>query len=202
MSIPMLQPYFLLHQIPLETSDMTIKLGPYIFPGIIDCGYLIDLIDRDVAAAKAKSREDVLRVFEGVKAGHADWLEDYNLSGHALRHAGSPFSAAYDHLERWLAETAPPKPKRPKHGFVYMIGMDEDATAVKIGFATDVDDRRSTLQTSSHHSLKILAVIKGTQAKEKELHRKFAVDHIRGEWFRRSEAIEAFIVEIEQRAAS
>lgn len=78
-------------------------------------------------------------------------------------------------------------------GFVYVIGMEEDATAVKIGFASNVDDRRSTLQTSSHYTLKILATIKGTRATEKELHCRFESDHIRGEWFRRSEAVEAFI---------
>ncbi|TKV73681.1 GIY-YIG nuclease family protein [Bradyrhizobium elkanii] len=71
---------------------------------------------------------------------------------------------------------------------MYVIGMEEDATAVKIGFATDVDDRRSMLQTSSHRTLKVLAFIKGTPAKEKELHRKFAADHIRGEWFRKTQA--------------
>lgn len=146
---------------------MTTKYGPYMFPGVIDVGHLMDLIDRDVAAAKAKSRDDVLQVFAGVKQGHADWLRSHNLSGRALRRAGSPFSGAYDHLESWLAETAPPKPPRAKSGFVYVIGMEGDTTAVKIGFATNVDDRRSTLQTSSHHTLKVLASIKGTRAREK-----------------------------------
>jgi hypothetical protein len=42
---------------------------------------------------------------------------------------------------------------------------------VKIGFATDVDDRLSTLQTSSHRTLKVLATIKGTIAMEKKLQR-------------------------------
>jgi Meiotically Up-regulated Gene 113 (MUG113) protein len=120
-------------------------------------------------------------------------LKGHDLSGKALRRVGTPFSDAYNDVERWLAETAPSKPKRPKRGFVYVIGMVEDATAVKIGFATDVDDRRSTLQTSSHHTLKVLAVVRGTRAMEKELHCRFASDHIRGEWFRRSEAVEAFI---------
>jgi hypothetical protein len=46
--------------------------------------------------------------------------------------------------------------------------------------------------------LKVLAVIGGTRAKEKELHRKFAADQIRGEWFRRTQAIEAFIAEVER----
>jgi hypothetical protein len=175
---------------------MPIKLGPYVCTGVIDCGKLMDVVARDVAAAKAKSRQDTVQLLEGIKAAHADWLEGHNLSGEALRRAGTPFRASYDDLERWLKETAPPKPPkspRAKIGFVYVIGMESDTSAVKIGFANDVDDRRSTLQTSSHHSLRILVAIKAARAMEKELHRRFAADHIRGEWFRRSEAIEAFI---------
>jgi hypothetical protein len=110
-------------------------------------------------------------VFEGIKAAHADWLREHCLSERALRRAGSPFSESYDDLERWLEETAPPKKPRAKSGFVYVIGLTEDPTAVKIGFATDVDDRLSTLQTSSHRTLKVLATIKGTIAMEKKLQR-------------------------------
>ncbi len=172
---------------------MTTKYGPYTFPGVIDVGRLMDMIERDVAAAKAKSRDDALRALMWVKQGHADWLSSHNLSGRALRRAGSPFSAAYNDLEKWLEETKPVKPPRPKSGFVYVIGTDGDPTAVKIGFALNVEKRLSELQVSSHHTLKILATIKGTMATEKETHVRFAADYIRGEWFRRSAQIEAFI---------
>jgi hypothetical protein len=106
----------------------------------------------------------------------------------------------YDDLENWLAETAPPKPKRStnKSGFVYVIGIEGDNSAVKIGFASKIEDRLSTLQTASHHELKVLAVIEGSPKEEKDLHRKFASDHIRGEWFRRTEAIESFVDSIVQ----
>jgi hypothetical protein len=69
-----------------------------------------------------------------------------------------------------LQQTAPAKPKRShaKSGFVYVIGMEEDATAVKTGFAPKVDDRRSTLETSSHHTLKVLVTLKGSPATEKD----------------------------------
>lgn len=172
---------------------MATKYGPYVFPGVVDCGRLIDLIERDATAAKAKSRADVVRFLEQVKQGHADWLSSHRLAGRALRRA------AYDDLEDWLAKTAPPKKPRPKNGFVYVIGMETDKTVVKIGFATNVDDRRSTLQTSSHHALKILLAVKGTVASEKDLHRKFAADHIRGEWFRLSPQIEEFVAQNTQR---
>lgn len=174
---------------------MTSKYGPYTFRGAVDCGHLIDLIERDVATAKAKGREAAIWMLEQVKRGHSDWLEGHHLSGRALRRAGTPFSAAYDDLEHWLAQTTPRKQARPKRGFVYVIGFEADSTAVKIGFASDVEDRRCTLQTSSHRVLKVLAVINGTIATEKGLHREFAADHIRGEWFRLSPQIEVFIAQ-------
>jgi hypothetical protein len=88
---------------------MSLKLGPYVLNGVIDCGRLMDVVARDVAAAKSKSRKDALRMLEGIKAAHADWLEGHSLKGRALRRAGTPFSAAYDDLEDWLNKTAPPK---------------------------------------------------------------------------------------------
>ncbi|SDS47917.1 GIY-YIG nuclease family protein [Bradyrhizobium canariense] len=172
---------------------MSKRFGPYVCPGVVDCGALMDFVHRDATEAKKKSREEAKRVFEGIKAAHADWLKEHRLSGRALRRAGSPFSESYDDLERWLEETAPQKKPRAKSGFVYVIGLAEDPTAVKIGFAANVDDRLLTLQTSSHRTLKVLATIKGTIAMERKLHRDFADDHIRGEWFRRSEAIESFV---------
>lgn len=170
------------------------KLGPYICNGVIDCGALMDRALEDARAAMAKSREDALQWLSYIKQAHADWLKGHRLSGRKLRDAGTPFRAAYDELEDWLRDNPPPpKPPRPKKGVVYFIGMEGDKSAVKIGFASKLEDRVATLQTSSHHELKVLAAIKGTAKFEKELHRKFAADHIRGEWFRRTEAIEAFI---------
>ncbi len=153
----------------------------------------MDRVLSDARASIGKSREDAVRMLAGIKAAHADWLEGHNLTGRKLRQAGTPFSAAYDELERWLKDTVPPKRPRAKSGFVYVIGMEGDNSAVKIGFATKVDDRRSTLQTSSHRELKVILSIKGTRDREKDLHQRFAADHIRGEWFRRTEAIEKFI---------
>jgi hypothetical protein len=170
-----------------------IKLGPYVCHGVIDCGRLMDIVSRDVEAAKAKSREDALRMLKNIKAAHADWLDGHHLSGRALRRAGTPFSFAYDDLERWLSQTRPTKPAQA--GFVYVIGIEGDPTAVKIGFACRVADRLSALQTSSHHTLNVLVAFKATRAREKELHRKFAAERIRGEWFRRGEAIDNFIAE-------
>lgn len=74
--------------------------------------------------------------------------------------------------------------------WVYFI---DDGTAIKIGFATDVEKRLLGLQTSSHRTLTVLLVVMGSRQLERRLHRKFRSDHIRGEWFHRSDALLAFI---------
>lgn len=176
-----------------EESRKIDNIWPWICHGVIDVGRSMDVVAKDVSDAKGRSRQEALRLFEGVKAAHADWLRSYKLSRKALRRAGSPFSDAYDDLEHWLAETATCKKKQPAKGLVYVIGMVEDAKAVKIGFANDVHGRRSTLQTSSPYALEVLVAMKGAKADERELHRRFATDRIRGEWFRRSAAVEEFI---------
>jgi hypothetical protein len=175
---------------------MTLILGPYICDGVINCGHLQERARNDARAAMAGSRAEALRWLAHMKQAHADWYKDSRPSKRELQKLNTPFLAAIRELEDWLRETQPPPPAkrpRPKSGFVYIIGLEGDNSAVKIGFASKLEDRVSMLQTSSHHALKILSAIKGTAKVEKELHRKFAADHIRGEWFRRTEAIEAFI---------
>lgn len=89
---------------------MATRYGPWLCPGVVDVGKLMDAVARDVAAAKAKSREDVLRLFEGIKAAHADWLEDYKLSGKALRRAGAPHSV----MPMTMLSAGLRRPQRPK----------------------------------------------------------------------------------------
>lgn len=173
---------------------MALRFGPYICKGVIDCGHLMDRTRQDARAAMAKSREDAVHWLAHLRQAHVDWYKDSRPSKRELQKLSTPFSAAIRELEDWLeANPPPPKPPRPKKGVVYFIGMESDKSAVEIGFASKIEDRLSSLQTSSHHKLKVLAAINGTAKLEKELHRKFAGDHIRGEWFGRTEAIEAFI---------
>lgn len=141
---------------------MSEKLGPYIWKGI-DCGALMDRAVEDARKAMAKSREDAIHWLAQMKQAHADWYRDSRPSKRELQKLSTPFSAAIRELENWLeANPPPPKPPRPKKGVVYFIGMESDNSAVKIGFAGKIEDRLSSLQTSSHHTLKVLATINAT----------------------------------------
>lgn len=81
------------------------------------------------------------------------------------------------------ADVAPP-------GFVYFVHNGEH---VKIGWSKDWKGRLRTLQTSNPAKLKIMLVIVGSRADEGDLHAEFQADRVRGEWYRPTQQIVAFI---------
>ncbi len=82
--------------------------------------------------------------------------------------------------------------ERAIRAFVYFIA---DGEFVKIGYSADWRSRLKALQTSNPRELSAVAVIAGTIADERALHKRFAADRLRpdNEWFRFSEAIRDFI---------
>lgn len=64
---------------------------------------------------------------------------------------------------------------------------------IKIGYATDLFNRLRELQIANPHELHILTAIDGTIALEHRLHAIFATERLRGEWFKTSARIRAFI---------
>lgn len=55
---------------------------------------------------------------------------------------------------------------------------------IKLGLSVHPDKRRSTLQGAHYEPLRLLAVLPGTVAQERELHKELADDRLRGEWFK------------------
>lgn len=76
----------------------------------------------------------------------------------------------------------------PSH--VYFI---TDGEAIKIGKANNPRARLSSLQTSHHKPLYIIAAIPGDEMLERQLHRTFGEFRIRGEWFKDCAEIRAFV---------
>jgi hypothetical protein len=92
--------------------------------------------------------------------------------------------------EDWLHSLAriagfTPKPRRAAYegNIVYFI-QAVDGGPIKIGHAVNPIARLRELQTAHHKELRILAVMDGGIAKEKEIHDIFADSRVRGEWFK------------------
>lgn len=75
--------------------------------------------------------------------------------------------------------------------FVYFIGAESGP--IKIGIATNPENRLKGLQTSHHERLSILAVCDGDLELEKLYHKRFKAHRLSGEWFERVPEIEAEI---------
>lgn len=72
----------------------------------------------------------------------------------------------------------------PRSGFVYLIRA-ESLDRFKIGCASDVDKRFSTLQTASPLRLRLIATKQASDmySEESKWHELFAPNRIKGEWF-------------------
>jgi hypothetical protein len=80
---------------------------------------------------------------------------------------------------------------------IYFVVIGE---AVKIGRAADVNQRMRDLQVSHHLPISPSAVAHGTHATEKRLHRHFAADRIRGEWFKLTPELARLIAQLREGA--
>lgn len=75
---------------------------------------------------------------------------------------------------------------------IYFIGYG-DTGPVKIGTTHCVFTRLRHLQTACPELLKLLGTMNGDIGFERMLHKKFSEHRLRGEWFKRCEAIEKYI---------
>ena len=65
---------------------------------------------------------------------------------------------------------------------VYFLA--DEAGRVKIGRAADIKRWLRQIQCGSGDTLSLARVVQGGAAVERWLHRRFAAQHLRGEWFR------------------
>lgn len=82
-----------------------------------------------------------------------------------------------------------PTPRTPEQqrewerkSFVYFVQAG-DSGPIKIGHTRDVDRRIASMRTGNHEELRLRLVVAGGWVTERELHRRFADAHKRGEWF-------------------
>lgn len=69
---------------------------------------------------------------------------------------------------------------------------------IKIGFAVDPWSRMKSLQTGAPCDLEMMAIQAGDRKAERDLHRKFAADRLRGEWFQASPPLTAYVASLDK----
>jgi Meiotically up-regulated gene 113 len=93
----------------------------------------------------------------------------------------------------------------PQHGEVYHAAKPSSRNVVyfiacgdfiKIGFASSLKHRISDLNIATPYPLVVLATVSGDMSTEKRLHQRFGVARHKGEWFRKTPDLLAFIDEI------
>lgn len=83
-----------------------------------------------------------------------------------------------------------------KPGTIYFIECGE---FIKIGFTYSLDQRIRAMQSSNPFDLKILHKMRGTIGREAEILAKFKDLRHRGEWFRKTPELLAFIEKLKRR---
>lgn len=92
------------------------------------------------------------------------------------------------HREKLMQLRAPDR--RLTHGWVYFI---QSNGLIKIGFSKNVKRRIVSLQIGAAEPVVLLGTIAGSQVTEKDVHRLFAKELVRGEWFKPSAMLLAYI---------
>ena len=92
-----------------------------------------------------------------------------------------------------VSETTPQTDRRKGYHMIYFIQSGNDGP-IKIGVTNgDVEKRLRNLQLANPEPLRLLATMDGDSDTECELHKRFDLYRIRGEWFAPSAEVIGFI---------
>jgi hypothetical protein len=135
------------------------------------CRAELERLDGQVARMKATMEAHERRTAEALKA----------------------IDAAPEHRRSLLTSPSLDHPDEPH---VYFI-IEDSGDYLKIGFsAARAGNRRADLQVANPRELIVVATLQGDRSLETRLHRAFREEHQRGEWFRVSERLAAFVLEV------
>ncbi|MCA6430260.1 MAG: GIY-YIG nuclease family protein [Cytophagales bacterium] len=80
---------------------------------------------------------------------------------------------------------------------VYIL-YNRNHQAVKIGYASDINSRISSIQTSTPEKLCLMFTFEGGKELEKHFHSELKQFHIKGEWFKYNEAVKNFLLRYQE----
>jgi hypothetical protein len=136
---------------------------------------------------KHRKYPTVQEVREAVAPGNHTFIGALNQARHGGETTVKPLSTAAREELRERREELAGKPD-----MCYLVGMEGDRTAVKIGHSTNVYRRIAQYQAGNPRKLVVMGLIEGGQQRERELHQKYMhlhSDAFVGEWFSLDPAI-------------
>ena len=77
-----------------------------------------------------------------------------------------------------------------------MIYFIQSLDKIKIGYTTNIKQRKKSLAIGNPHGLVVIGTIKGTQEHESRIHRKLKDHHVSGEWFNDNSDVRKYIEDI------
>lgn len=167
----------------------------------LDEGYLTRLTEK-IKALGVKPAYPLSVTPDGVLFGGCHRFEVFKRLGHteAWMHIHQPDSLDREAIELNIAESTNYKSftknqlpiDEVREGTVYFL-LGRKTNLLKIGFATDVEDRISTIRAMSPDVLDLVKTIPGTFQIEKELHKNFAEYRVHGEWFKCTGFLSQFV---------
>lgn len=101
---------------------------------------------------------------------------------------------AIKQLDEYKSNLPAPEVRAKGAGYIYFMSAVHPGYPIKVGFTEKLGSHRKRyMQTGCPYPLVMLGTMTGTRGDEYRLHRTF--DHLRmeGEWFRRDEALLAYI---------
>lgn len=127
---------------------------------------------------RVRSRGNAYYYYQANRSGPKD------ARGPVIRLPDDPASQAFE--EAVLAASRASGPVKPRvfekgAGYVYFL---VSGAYVKIGFTTKPAGRLSTLSTGLGTGVQAFVLVPGSRAMEARLHREFADDRVRAEWFK------------------
>lgn len=129
---------------------------------------------------------------EASKLARCSSVDQFRLLVKQMIFPAAYFSGQWDRrdIEAAVASVIPWPEIRAENSEVYFV---QSGDFIKIGYSKNVSERLVTMQTGSPTELILIATIPGSVITEERIHRLFERLYHRGEWFRRTPQLMAYI---------
>lgn len=151
-------------------------------PELLRMEHALTVLARIVVGDNARDAEVIAPIYEKLEKELEEWNDDIRVRAKKRLAERFPGLTPAKRRKAWTRTGEKP--------VVYFIRSGE---YIKIGKSTHWRDRLAAIQTGSPHPVIPLLIIPARRKTERQLHVRFKVHHVQGEWFHPSPEIMAYI---------